>query len=82
MNRVKVSVTVDPTLLRAVDDFVESHQGTDRSKVIDQALGLWSATQQDAAMEVQFSTSDESQSEREAWRTVRRAAATHKLRRS
>lgn len=82
MNRVKVSVTVDPTLLRAVDDFVESHRGTDRSKVIDRALGLWSTAQQDAAMEAQFSASDESRSEREAWQTVRRAAATRKLRRS
>ncbi len=82
MNRIKVSVTIDPTLLRAVDDFVAHHEGTDRSKVIDQALGLWSATQQDAAMEAQFSAVKEPASEGKAWRAVRRAAAGRRLRRS
>jgi metal-responsive CopG/Arc/MetJ family transcriptional regulator len=82
MNRVKVSVSLDPTLLRAVDDFVEIHRGADRSKVIDQALGLWSAAQQDAAMQAQFAGTDEASSEREAWRAVRRAAATRRFRRS
>ena len=38
MPRVKVSVSVDPDLLNAVDSFVREHDELDRSKVIDQAL--------------------------------------------
>src|SRR5207247_8464001 len=37
MPRVKVSVTVDPHLLNAVDSFVREHDDLDRSKVIEQA---------------------------------------------
>ncbi len=38
--RVKVSATIDPRLLRAIDRYVRAHPGSDRSKVIDQALWL------------------------------------------
>lgn len=80
---MKVSVTVDPHLLGLVDAFVEDHSGLDRSKVIDQALLLWSASQQAAAMEAQFAdeaaANDE---ERSSWRAARRTAATRRLRRS
>ena len=39
-HRVKISATVDPHLLRAVDAFVNEHSGFDRSKIIDEALRL------------------------------------------
>jgi hypothetical protein len=76
MNRIKISVTVDPTLLSAVDDFVQRHNGADRSKVIDQALIQWSAAQQEEAMINQYSESPELGAERDAWRSTRRAATS------
>ena len=75
INRIKISVTVDPTLLKAVDDFVERHEGADRSKVIDQALNQWSAAQQEEAMVSQYSESPGRSFEGEFWRSTRRAAA-------
>jgi metal-responsive CopG/Arc/MetJ family transcriptional regulator len=82
MNRVKISVTVDPTLLKVVDDFIERHEGVDRSKVIDQALSQWSGRRQAEAMVAQYSSAEEPASERHAWRSTRRAAATKRLRRA
>lgn len=82
MPRVKVSVTVDPVLLNVVDSFVREHDDLDRSKVIDQALALWSAAQQATAMEQQFAGRRESLAERSAWRAVRRASAAKRLRKS
>lgn len=75
--RVKIAATVDPELARAVDAFVAAHPALDRSKVIDEALRLWYARQQEAAMEAQFAapqTRKEKQ-ERAAWRRVQQAAA-------
>ena len=83
MSRVKVSVTLDPGLLEAVDGFVQDHPGQDRSKVIDQALQQWYARQQDIAMEAQYAQSDHAAaSEQTAWRAIRRAAATQRLSRT
>jgi Arc/MetJ-type ribon-helix-helix transcriptional regulator len=83
MNRVKVSVTLDPELLEAVDGFVQEHPGQDRSKVIDQALQHWYARQQEVAMEAQYTQgNDAPATERSAWRATRRAAATRRLARS
>ncbi len=82
MPRVKVSVTVDPVLLNMVDSFVREHDELDRSKVIEQALTLWSAAQQKTAMERQFANELESQAEKSAWRAVRRASAVKRLRKS
>lgn len=79
MPRVKVSVTVDPDLLNAVDSFVREHGDLDRSKVIEQALALWSAAQQEVAMEQQFAGPLESPAERSAWRAVRRASVGRRL---
>ena len=81
MNRVKISVTVDPALLKVIDAFIEGHDGSDRSKVIDQALNQWSARQQEEAMVAQYSTSEEPAPERKVWRTTRRAAASRRLHR-
>jgi len=80
MARVKVSVTLDPELLGAVDGFVQSHPGQDRSKVIDQALKHWYSQRQETEMEAQYSHSDEGIGpERKAWRAIRRAAASRRL---
>ena len=79
MPRVKVSVSVDPDLLNAVDSFVREHDELDRSKVIDQALTLWSAAQQEAAMERQYTQELEPEAERRAWHRVRRAAVAKRL---
>lgn len=75
--RTKVSVTVAPELLRAVDAFVLDHPGFDRSKVVDEALSLWYAREQAKAMEEQFTApvSETEQAERAEWRRLQRAAA-------
>jgi metal-responsive CopG/Arc/MetJ family transcriptional regulator len=83
MGRVKVSVTLDPELLGAVDAFVQDHPGQDRSKVIDQALQHWYARQQEIAMEAQYAQSEDAiPSEQTAWRAIRRTAATRRLSRT
>jgi metal-responsive CopG/Arc/MetJ family transcriptional regulator len=81
MSRIKVSVTLDPELLRAVDGFVQSHPGQDRSKVIDQALQQWYAQQQDTAMEAQYARAEDGVigPERKAWRAIRRSAVKRRL---
>jgi len=75
--RKRVSVTVDPVLLKEVDTFVEEHPQVDRSKVFDEALGLWCAARQDEAMRAQFlqEPSEEEAAEIAAWRGIQRAAA-------
>lgn len=80
--RVKVSVTVNPELLRSVDAFVETHPGLDRSKIFDEALGL-SARQQDRAMAEQYraTRTPEEEDEQAAWRRIQEAAATRIYRR-
>ena len=75
--RVKISVTLSAELLRAVDAFVKEHAGYNRSKVLDDALRLWCAHQQEQAMEAQF-TAPQDEREREehaAWRRIQAAAA-------
>jgi metal-responsive CopG/Arc/MetJ family transcriptional regulator len=74
--RVKISVTVEPALLREVDRYVEAHPETDRSKVMDEALYDWYARRQEEAMEAQYAApiSEEERAEREAWRAIRREA--------
>lgn len=74
--RAKISVTVDSRLLGEVDAFVRSHPGIDRSKVVDAALLLWYAREQDHAMAAQFASEDAPQSEEWAsWQAIRTAAA-------
>jgi metal-responsive CopG/Arc/MetJ family transcriptional regulator len=82
MSRVKVSVTVDPDMLHEVDKYVGEREGLDRSKVVDEALALWLARRQDAAMEEQFSGGSAPPDEAESWRSIRRAAAARRLQRS
>jgi metal-responsive CopG/Arc/MetJ family transcriptional regulator len=83
MSRVKVSVTLDPDLLEAVDGFVQDHPGQDRSKVIDQALQHWYTRQQELAMVAQYEQSNDAmESEQTSWRGIRRASATRRLSRT
>lgn len=79
--RAKISVTVDRGLLRAVDSYVEHHEGLDRSKVIDKALLAWYAARQDEAMIEQYtSTSTENEdTEYAAWTRIRDAAVSDML---
>jgi hypothetical protein len=75
-HRVKIGATVDPALLKAVDDYVAQHPEFDRSKVIDEALFLWYTREQERAMREQFEAPDDVVPEEQAaWRRVRRAAA-------
>jgi hypothetical protein len=78
--RAKVSITVDPALLTAVDRFVQRHADTDRSKVMESALQSWYSARQKEAMIEQFSESDV-QDEQRDWQRIRRAAAERKLKR-
>ncbi|MFI5266418.1 MAG: hypothetical protein ACHQ7M_03480 [Chloroflexota bacterium] len=77
MHRRRVSVTVDPTLLKEVDTFVGEHPQVDRSKIFDEALGLWCTVREGEAMRAQFvqEPSEEEATEIAAWREVQRAAA-------
>ncbi len=80
--RVKVSVTVNPALLEAVDLYVQRHEQLDRSKVIDAALAQWYAARQDEAMAQQFAEPQkQSPGEVTGWRRIRRAAAARRLNR-
>jgi hypothetical protein len=82
--RRKISVTVDPQLLRAVDAYVEQHDELDRSRVIDDALAHWYALRQEEAMVEQFSSAPdpEERAEGEDWRRIRQEAATRLLKRT
>jgi metal-responsive CopG/Arc/MetJ family transcriptional regulator len=79
--RAKVSITVDPALLTAVDRFVQRHADTDRSKVMESALQSWYSARQKEAMIEQFSESDVQKDEQRDWQRIRRAAAERKLKR-
>lgn len=76
-HRIKVSVTVEPLLLHAVDDFVAQHEGMDRSKVFDEALYLWYAREQEERIAAQHRAKQtpEEQQERAAWRGIQTESA-------
>ena len=83
MPRVEVSLSLDPLLVRDVDAYVEAHEDADRSKVVDEALRLWSAAQQRAAMELQFADDGATDpAEQDNWRHLRREATSRRLRRA
>lgn len=80
--RAKVSITVDPALLNAVDRYVQRHADMDRSKVMESALQNWYRVRQDEAMIEQFSSPESLEEiEHEAWRQIRRAPVGRKLKR-
>lgn len=80
--RVKIGATLDPELVAAVDRYVDAHPEIDRSTVIDDALRLWYARQQDLALERQLLAprSARERSEAEGWRSIRRAATERMIR--
>ena len=75
--RTKISITVDPALLREVDSYIAANPGMDRSKVIDAALLQWYGVQQEAAIAAQHQRpiGDDERRERDDWRAIQRAAA-------
>jgi len=80
--RAKVSITVDPALLNAVDRYVQRHSDLDRSKVMESALQNWYRVRQEEAMIEQFSAPEVTEeSELRDWRRIRRAAVSRKLNR-
>jgi hypothetical protein len=79
--RAKVSITVDPALLKAVDRYVQRHANTDRSKVMESALQSWYSARQQEAMVEQFRGADADKSDQRDWQRIRRAAASRQLKR-
>lgn len=80
--RAKISVTLDPALLNAVDLYVQSQPDLDRSKVMEAALQQWYRARQDDAMIDQFSGPETvDRSEQQSWRRIRRAAVSRRLKR-
>lgn len=77
-HRTKIGATIDPQLAAVVDAYIAAHPGTDRSGVIDEALRLWYARQQELAMIAQFRVpvSAPEGAERRAWKAIRVASAT------
>jgi Arc/MetJ-type ribon-helix-helix transcriptional regulator len=75
--RVKISLTIDPVLLQAVDEFVAAHPTSNRSRVVEDALRLWRGRQLEQALEAQYAgpLTDEQERDMAAWRHIRRAAA-------
>lgn len=80
--RAKISVTVDPALLNAVDRYVQRHADTDRSKVMESALQSWYSARQEEAMIEQFREAGPETGEQRDWQRIRRAAAARNLKRS
>lgn len=80
--RAKISASVDARLLAAVDAFVAEHERADRGTVLDEALRLSHARDQERAMEAQYAapTSGIEAHEREMWRCTRRAAVEWRFR--
>lgn len=75
-HRVKISATLDPELVAGVDAYVRDHPETDRSKVIDEALWLWFAREQERAMEEQYAAPDDiPEDELRQWNAVLKANA-------
>lgn len=80
--RVKISATLDPELLDGVDAYVREHPDTDRSKILDEALWLWFAREQDRAMDEQYAAPDDiPEDELRQWNAVLEANARKTIRR-
>ena len=79
-SKPRVTVTVDPDLLTAVDRYVDEHQeaGADRSGVIDEALRLWCRKRLRQALVEQYSAprSEEELAEAADWTKIRAVALT------
>ena len=73
--RPRITVTVDPGMLKEVDTYIQEHEGTDRSQVVDEALRCWYARILHEALVKQHSAprSPEELEERAAWKSIRAA---------
>jgi hypothetical protein len=81
-HRVKISATLDPDLVASVDAYVREHPESNRGKVLDEALMLWLAQEQDRAMAEQYAAEDEiPEDELRQWHAVLAANAQALLRR-
>lgn len=78
--RPRITVTVDPDMLDEVDAFIQEHEGTDRSQVVDKALRCWYAGILADALERQHAEpkSAVELEERAAWKRIRAAQLTRK----
>jgi hypothetical protein len=78
--RPKVTATLDPDLLAAVDAYLVTYPGLDRSAILDDALRLWRARELERAITAQFSQSDGLPAEeRQGWETLRRDAVVRHM---
>lgn len=80
-NRVHVRVTLDPRLAEAVDAYVAAHVGVDRSAIINEALRLWYAQQQEEAISAQHAADAECPPADEwaSWKAVQREASRRSI---
>jgi Arc/MetJ-type ribon-helix-helix transcriptional regulator len=71
----RITVTIDPGMLEEIDRYVEEHGGTDRSKVVGEALQCWYARILNKALVRQHSApkSAEELADRAAWKRIRAA---------
>ena len=75
----KVTVSIDPELVNAVDREVHAHHANSRSAVVEEALRLWQVEQQRRAIEqgTEAYYRSRSQKEQREDRTWTRLAARH-----
>jgi Arc/MetJ-type ribon-helix-helix transcriptional regulator len=80
----RVTVTLDPELLTAIDHYVSEHQGegVDRSGVVSEALRLWWREQLRQELRAQYLAprSEEELVEAADWARIRAAAADDLMR--
>lgn len=71
--RRRITVTVDPAILGEVDSYIQEHDGTDRSHIVDEALRCWYARTLHEALVKQHSApkSPEELEQRLAWKRIR-----------
>ncbi len=80
--RPRITVTVDPNMLEEVDAYVQEHEGTDRSQVVNEALRCWYAQLLHEALVTQHAApkSPEELAERAAWKRIRAAQMARSVR--
>jgi hypothetical protein len=81
-SRTVLTAEVDATFHKAVQRFLDDHPDYDLGKVLDEALYLWCAREQERAIAAQYAE-PQSEIEREeyaAWKRIRDAAAARLFR--
>ncbi|HUX86815.1 MAG TPA: ribbon-helix-helix domain-containing protein [Chloroflexota bacterium] len=76
--RPRITVTVDPDMLEAIDTYIQEHAGLDRSQVVDEALRTWYAQILHEALARQHAApkSAEELAERAVWKHIRATQMT------